>query len=103
MAISLVDEAGGLLDRACVGDDGGCELSEEALASAHGVLFEPVNALIEADRFRELIETEEPIDVTKLLAAIGQPASSSCPKRDQDHDKPHTPVRASAHDDPITW
>jgi hypothetical protein len=76
MAISLVDEPGNTLDRASVNEDGSCELSEEALASAHGVNFEPVNVLVEADRFRELIDTEEPVDVTALLEAGAQGVSS---------------------------
>jgi hypothetical protein len=99
--ISLVDEAGRLLDRACINDDGSCELSKEALASAHGVLFEPVNVLIEADRFRQMIETERPVDVTELLAATGQHVRSSCPPQDHDHDKFHTGGLANSQADPI--
>ncbi len=69
MAISLLDEAGKTLYRASVNDDGSCELPAEALASAHGVILEPINVVVEADQFRELIATNEPIDITALLPA----------------------------------
>jgi hypothetical protein len=68
MAISLIDEAGRLLNRAFVNGDGSCVLSEEALASADGIVVEPAGVLVDADQFRELIETEEPVSVKALLA-----------------------------------
>jgi hypothetical protein len=81
MAISLVDRAGNTLNRASVDVDGGCELPQEALASAHEVIFEPIGVVIAADRLRKLIETEQPVDVTALPAATGQPANSPGPRR----------------------
>jgi hypothetical protein len=69
MSISLIDEDGTLLEKAVVKGDGSCVLSEEALASADGVVVEPAGVLVEADRFRELIETETPVSVKALLAS----------------------------------
>lgn len=80
MAIRLVDRAGNTLNRASVNDDGSCELPQQALASAHEVIFEPVGVAIAADQFRKLIETEQPVDVTVLLPATGQPANSAGPR-----------------------
>jgi hypothetical protein len=98
MAISLVDEAGKQLNRAFVNKDGSCELSEEALASAHGVILEPINVLVEADQFRRLIDTEEPVDVTRLREA-GSEAGSSPPHK-WNHDMHHLPSR---HPPPSGW
>jgi hypothetical protein len=103
VAISLVDEAGELLDSAFIDDDGRCELSEEALVSARSVLVEHVNVLVEADRFRQLIGSEKCVDVTELLAATGHPATSSCPGQDHDDDKFHPPGHFPAHADPSRW
>jgi hypothetical protein len=72
MAISLVDKAGDTLSRISVHQDGSCELSEEALALADGVLIEPYAVSIDADRFRRLIETDT-LDVEALL-----PAAAPC-------------------------
>jgi hypothetical protein len=69
MAISLIDKAGGLLDRAFVNQDGSCELSERALASADGIVVEPGSIFVDGNRFRQLVDTEGPVDVTALLAA----------------------------------
>jgi hypothetical protein len=84
MAINVVDEAGALLERACVNEDGSCELSQEALALADGVVVELGSVLVDANMFRELIEKGEPVDVKELLAATCRAASSSSPEED-DH------------------
>lgn len=78
MAISFVDKRGRTLNRASVNADGSCELCEEALASADGVLLEPAQAALEADAFRRLIETDI-LDVTPLLARWCPPKPSRDP------------------------
>jgi hypothetical protein len=67
-AISLLDEAGDTLHRALVNEDGSCELSEEALASAHDVLVGPVTVTLRAHEFRGLVAAEGIIDVTARRA-----------------------------------
>jgi hypothetical protein len=72
-AITLVDDAGNTLDDAFVVEDGSCELSLEALASAKEVLV-AINVTLPAREFRELLDTEATLDVGALLA---RPASDA--------------------------
>jgi hypothetical protein len=67
-AITLVDDAGNTLDDAFVVEDGSCELSREALASAKEVLV-AINVTLPAREFREMLDTEATLDVAALLAS----------------------------------
>jgi hypothetical protein len=77
---------------ASVNEDGSCDLSEAALASAEWVRFKPINVQVEADQFHQLIETEEPIDVTLFKTpscAPHKPSEDPHEPSHHHHGKPH--------------
>ena len=76
-AISLVDDAGNTLHEALINEDGSCELPEDMLASAQEVFLGPIDVSVRADRFRDLLQTGDVIDVAALFAGPGPEAPAS--------------------------